>query len=354
MKKSIIISIVIILVLFSLYKLYSLYFNKDKSESFYHSNLTSLLDSDCNNPEYIIPNSGKDWFFDGTILGKGKKGIVYGGVDKNGMKVAIKVIDFVQKNKLKEEALNTLFAFSTLQIAPKIYDAIWCNYKGYIITEYIPTSLVDYLKNNFSKGSPQQSNEINKFRKIAEKYIIKMMNENIMHSDLHIDNFMIRMNQFDDPELIIIDWDAAIKNKFTPTDIKEKIDDLNLTFNLLYKNLIEEKSIFNAYKVPEAPSKKRRPPTTDYKPSVSFTQTTDKNLFSAPQMKGKITYDEDEENESQNKINQKLSFFQSNSDEYELLNDEYGSPNKLIAEKELQSAKNLFKGETELNKRLFE
>ena len=95
-----------------------------------------------------------DWEYDNTVLGKGKNATVYGGygtIDGRKVKVAIKVIDYVSRDRFLKEVLFQIQAAAS-QLAPKVYDAFICGNTGYIVTSKIYKTLKEYLE-TFPKGS---------------------------------------------------------------------------------------------------------------------------------------------------------------------------------------------------------
>ena len=361
MIRKIIIGLIALVIIFICYKLFK-HFTPSSSTSMIQkreafesprkkSNLIPIGNDKC--LHLLSSDLNYNWYLDGTVLGKGKKGIVYGGIGINDndekISVAVKVLDVVGKDKLQQEADKQNYA-SNLGLAPPIYDALWCDFKGYLIMEKAGTGLADYLKDNFQAGSKEQLNVLKELKKMAEELVVRMMRSNIVHTDLHIDNFMIQMDEYRKPIVTIIDWDAAAYGQFNDLDIEEKLDDLNLTFNLLRKNLLEANNMFTPrYKVPEGPSKRKqvsnRESRTEMKDQsqINTNLQSARNLYSEPAIPRMVSHlPVSNEPEVKNL-----------SDEYEYIQDEYSTPNKTMINDGLPTGNNLFKGETDLNDNLF-
>jgi hypothetical protein len=211
-----------------------------------------------------------DWEYDNTVLGKGKNATVYGGygtIDGRKVKVAIKVIDYVSRDRFLKEVLFQIQAAAS-QLAPKVYDAFICGNTGYIVTSKIYKTLKEYLE-TFPKGSKEQTDMFESLKEKARKLLIDSNDASLLHTDRHIDNFGVILNKNGIPRLVLIDWDAATGVKLGQKGMDDVLNKLDQTFQLLKTNLLAPPSI-HKYKVPEGPTKKRiAQPRTEIKPKSS-------------------------------------------------------------------------------------
>jgi hypothetical protein len=222
------------------------------------------IPSGCKELERVITtdfNTNLVWDYDNSLLGEGKKAIVYGGhTIINGVKLllAIKQFkDYVTPQKLRQEAENQMYSAS-YGLAPRVYDAFICDDKAFLITDRIDKSVTDYVS-SFEKGSKRQKDAISHIKKRVKELLMESNNANILHTDRHIDNIMIILNGTDKPDVTLIDWDAAKYTKINQDDMDEILFDMDLTFDLLERNLESNviNNINNNYKAPEGPSKKK-------------------------------------------------------------------------------------------------
>ncbi len=265
--QTILLLICIIIVIISLYIFSSKNKNKNKKKN-EHFTIMSDESNECENVLY--DDYVADWEYDNTILGKGKNATVYGGygtIDGHKIYVAIKVIDYVSREKFLKEVLFQQKA-SENNLAPKIYDAFICGNTGYIITSKIDKTIQEYLE-TFPRGSKEQMDMFDKLKQKAEKLLIDCNNASLLHTDRHIDNFGVVLDENGVPNLVLIDWDAATNIKLDETSLEDVLNNLELTFKLLKTNLLTPPSTYK-YKVPEAPTKKRNTRIhTEIKPKSS-------------------------------------------------------------------------------------
>ena len=248
----------------------------------------TIMSDELNSCEDVLyDNYIADWEYDNTVLGKGKNATVYGGygtIEGKKVKVAIKVIDYVTRDRFLKEVLFQIQA-SVSNLAPKVYDAFICGNTGYIVTSKINKTIKDYLE-TFPRGSKEQMEMFDLLKEKAKKLLIASNKASLLHTDRHIDNFGVILNKAGLPKLVLIDWDAATGVKLGQTGIDDVLNKLDQTFQLLKTNLLAPPPI-HKYKVPEGPSKKRiAQPRTEIKPksSTSLSYST----FSEPRPQSDI------------------------------------------------------------------
>jgi len=231
----------------------------------------TIMSNELNDCEDVLYDDYvADWEYDNTVLGKGKNATVYGGygtINGKKVKVAIKVIDYVSRDRFLKEVLFQIQAAAS-QLAPIVYDAFRCGDTGYIVTSKIHKTLKEYLE-TFPRGSKEQMDMFDLLKEKAKKLLISSNKASLLHTDRHIDNFGVVLNKAGVPKLVLIDWDAATGVKLGQTGINDVLNKLDQTFQLLKTNLLAPPSMYK-YKVPEGPSKKRTAqPRTEIKPKSS-------------------------------------------------------------------------------------
>jgi len=255
--------------------------------------------SSCKELEHVInPYVNFDWEYDGGVLGKGKKSIVYGGIGYiNNAKVLLaikKFKDYVSPQKLRQEAGNQLYAFNA-GLAPRVYDAFICDDDAYLVTDRIDMSVTKYLESNFIKGSIEQTEALKNIEAKVIQMLIASNEAGILHTDRHIDNIMLILNGTNEPIVTIIDWDAAKYIKLDDNELNQVIHEMKQTFDLLQSNLLLNKS----YVVPEAPSKKKYKSLT----TVKKIPRSSSNLFDSDDESPKKKFSLSEPKHSQGLIN---------------------------------------------------
>jgi len=249
----------------------------------------AIIDN-LNNCENIYTNNNSyvaEWEYDGSILGKGKNATVYGGygiINGKKVNVAIKVIDYVSYDKFLKEVSFQIKAASNY-LAPNVYDAFICENTGYIVTSKIDKTVSEYLE-TFAKGSKEQMDMFDLLKEKATNLLIDSNNASLLHTDRHIDNFGVILNDKSEPTLVLIDWDAASNVKLNESSMIDVLRSLDLTFKLLKSNLLTPSSL-HKFKVPEAPTKKRIPqPRTELKPKSSSSLSF--STFSEPKIQSNL------------------------------------------------------------------
>ncbi len=270
------ICLLIISILILIISLFILISPKSNKQDEYYTIMSDSLDK-CE--DILYDDFVANWEYDGTQLGKGKNATVYGGygiIDGKRINVAIKVIDYVNRDRFLKEVLFQIQA-STSNIAPVVYDAFMCGNTGYLVTSKIKFTIKDYLE-TFKKGSKEQMDMFEALKEKAKELLIISNDISLLHTDRHIDNFGVVTDELGIPSLVLIDWDAAKGVKLSNSGMDDVLNKLDQTFQLLKTNLLAPSSM-HKYKVPEGPSKKRIPqPRTEVKPKQSISIST----FSEP------------------------------------------------------------------------
>ena len=199
--------------------------------------------SDCNDVRPIL-DTVCDWEI-GRFVGSGEKADVYSVTCGDTSPDAIIKVTRNAKH-FDEEVQNQILAGD---VAPSVIDAFVCSNKGYIVMENMDTSLKNHIRKLTSEPA-KRVDLVNEFRRIAKTKFITALQRGVFHQDTHVDNIMIKGDK-----LYFIDWGISKSvdlNNLSDTEIREKLEDIDATFDLLVKTINTTES-----KTPSAPSKKR-------------------------------------------------------------------------------------------------
>ena len=181
------------------------------------------------------------------LLGKGEKAEVY-QTNCNGKDYAMKVTTSYNPKSFLDEVDNQILVGR--DISPSVLDAFVCNdKKGYIVMEQLKDTVTDYIRKE-TTNPMERIKLVNKFREIAKEKFRRAAELGIFHSDTHIDNMMIKIDELDNPDLLFIDWGISSKKISTESEIRKKLNDIDQTFDLLQREINT-----NTTKTPAAPKK---------------------------------------------------------------------------------------------------
>ena len=266
-------------------------------------NITTIRNTCSSKDLTIFLQSTKDcdWINTGKFLGKGKFGSVYQVCCKGECQFIAKYIEAGDRSskrflKVVEEEIEMQNKFATYHFASPILEAFICKDKAYLISIKKDMTVLEYINLVVDTHHNEEAISIvSQLQEDTKQLFFNAYQHGLIHTDPHLSNIMIDFKEGGGYQNVqFIDLDAAVirsMSRLSQNEIDDILEGLEQSFNMVYKEALRMKSsgLRTAKKVPEAPTKKRRPQTS---PRKLRSKSPERGYNTTPKKKNMFEEDE--------------------------------------------------------------